>query len=351
MEIKVTNFGQTKNGEKVLQYTLKNEHIEVEILNYGGIIRKLSTPDKNGVFENIVLGFDSIEEYEINSPYFGCIIGRTAGRIKDGTIKIQDKTYNLALNNGKNNIHGGINGLNKRVWKSDYSVDDKKASVILKTFSPHLEEGYPGNINFTVTYTLKENELIIDYLGETDQVTYLNLTNHSYFNLSGNLKRSILKQEVCLYSNGYLEVDHETLPIEVGKDEAFYSPNSPVMFEKPLTACHDQIKIVNQGYDHPFILSKDKEIDGWIYDKVSGRKLEFITDQPVVVIYTGNYLDEIKNLYENFSGSKHLGFCLETQDYPDIFNIFPEKVRFYSPEKSYTQKTIFKFSCENEKKV
>lgn len=345
MNVSVSDFGKTKKGEIVKSYLIKTNILEVEILSYGGIIRKLLTPDKYGNWENIVLGFNTMEKYEKNSAYFGCIVGRNAGRIGGASFEIENQKYNLAQNSGKNNIHGGINGLHNRVWESTYEVSDETTIITLKTFSPDLEEGFPGNIHFTVKYIIKDGDITIDYEGITDKTTYLNLTNHTYFNLSGNLKKNILKQEIYLNANGYLEVNDETLPIQIGKDEAFYSPAESVLFEGALTSNHEQVKIVNGGYDHPFILSKDREIDGWIFDKDSGRKLEFITDQPIVVIYTGNYLDTVDTIYDNFKGSKHLGFCLETQDIPDIFNYSPENIKLYTPEIPYRQKTTFKFSA------
>ncbi|SJZ71217.1 aldose 1-epimerase [Cetobacterium ceti] len=346
MEIIVKKWGHTKDKEEVLLYKVKNEFLHIEFLNYGGIIRKISTPDKNGNFENIVLGFNSIEEYEENPAYFGAIIGRNAGRIKSGLLKIKDKVYNLNLNNGNNNIHGGIKGLHNKIWKSSYEIINNKFTLTLKTTSSHLEEGFPGNINFTVIYILEENTLSINYLGTTDMPTYLNLTNHTYFNLSGNLKNNILSHKIKLNSEKYIQVDSETLPREITLGKDSFNLKEYKFFKDIFNSKEDQIEIANKGFDHPFILEKNKELDGVIIDSLSKRKIEFFTDQPVVVIYTGNYLQEIKNVYDHISGEKYLGFCLETQDYPDVLNFLPNLGKITTKDNPYIQNTKFIFSLE-----
>ncbi|MGL6064143.1 MAG: aldose epimerase family protein [Fusobacteriaceae bacterium] len=333
MDITVRSFGFTKNKEEVFIYTLKNEKIEVEILNYGGIIKKILTPDKNGNWENIVLGFDTLEEYEINEPYFGCITGRVAGRIKEGKLTIDNKLYSLEINNGSNNIHGGINSLNTKVWAGTVEKLSDKGSIILTYHSPHLENGFPGAIDFTVKYTLENENLTISYIGEADRNTYINLTNHSYFNLSGNQKRNIYDSFLTLSSENFLEVDTNTLPIKIKKTEdSIFDFRNGQLLGEVLTKENKDTKIVGGGIDHGFILEKACDLGGFLKNEISGREMSFKTDQPTVVIYTGNYLKE-----------KHLGICFETQDYPDIFNLNLDNINIYSPNKNYTQNTTFTF--------
>lgn len=333
MEINVRSFGFTKDNQEVFAYILKNEKLEVEILSYGGIIRKILTPDRDGNWENVVLGFDSLEEYLINEPYFGCITGRVAGRIKEGKLVFDNEVYNLEINNGPNNLHGGIDSLNKKNWIGNTENFPKRCALTLTYHSPHLENGFPGAVDFSVRYTLENENLTIDYLGVPDRNSYINLTNHSYFNLSGNNKRDIHDFILTLNSDNFLEVDINTLPIGVKNTEnsVFDFKNGKILGEV-LKGTDTDVEIVGGGIDHGFILNESQISQGSLKDPISGRELSFKTDQPVVVIYTGNYLSK-----------KHLGICFETQDYPDIFNLIPEKINIYSPDNIYTQSTTFSF--------
>ena len=341
MKIRYEKFGMTKNNEEVINYTIEAQNIKVEILNYGCTIKSIYTPDRNGNLENIVLGFKKLEDYEKeNTPYLGCIVGRIAGRTKEGLLKIGDKKYQLSKNNGNNNLHGGNNGLHRKVWESYAVLADNKAVLTFKTTSPHMEEGFPGTVEFTIKYTIDENSITIEYLGIPDRETYMNLTNHAYFNLSGNVKTDILQQEIRLNATGYYSVDKETLPLELVKEDEIFSSHKSICLGKILEINNKQIEIAGGGYDHPFLLSKQEKIDGYAIDRNSGRKLEFMTDQPVAVFYTGNYLAESTDY------PKHGGFCLETQDYPDIVNLCPENMKIYSPKNIYTQKTTYVFSVE-----
>lgn len=341
----VKEWGITKTGEQVYCYTLKNEFVEIEILNYGGIIQKIMTPDKNGNFENIVLGFDEIEGYEERSPHFGAIVGRTAGRIKDGELVINNKLYQLEKNNGNNNLHGYPEYYGQKIWNGSISENGEKAILTLKRTSPHLEAGYPGNIDFTIKYVLEKNKLTLEYEGIPDRETYMSLTNHTYFNLSGNYKRDIGNQILTLFCDEYLEVDKDTLPTKISKvDNSIFDLRNGKKFEEFFNSEHQQAVIVNHGIDHPFILSHKNSFDAICIDEESGRNLKMITDQPVVVIYTGNYLDEVGNISGSVKCKNHFGFCLETQDYPDVLKFIPEKAKLYSLEKKYCQKTAFIFN-------
>ena len=334
-------FGITKQGEEVIKYTAEFPKLKAEFLNYGCTIKSLYTPDKNGKMENIVLGFDSFENYEKEPPcYFGCVVGRIAGRTQNGILDIKGDLYQLTQNNGRNNLHGGKNGLHNRVWESKIEEIENKAVITFKTFSPHLEEGFPGDLEITVKYIVDENSISIEYEGIPDSDTYLSLTNHVFFNLSGDFKRDILEQNLNFNAKGYYAVDEEILPMELIEKDEIFSPREDFNLGKALSLNHEQIKIVGNGYDHPFLLEKTSDIDGYGEDTVSGRRVEFITDQPIVVLYTGNFVDTVSNY------KKYMGFCLETQDYPDVKNLVPEKMEIYSKIKPYTQKTTYIFGTK-----
>lgn len=340
----VKEWGITKKGEQVYCYTLKNEFLEVNILNYGGVIQKIMMPDKNGKFENIVLGFDDIKGYEERSPHFGAIVGRTAGRIKKGELYINGTLYQLKTNNCGNNLHGYPEFYGQKIWDCEILEEEERAVLILKRTSPHLEAGYPGKIDFTVKYILDKNSLILEYEGIPDRDTYMSLTNHTYFNLSGDYKKDIGNQKITLACDEYLEVDEETLPVKISKvDNSIFDLRKGRTFNDVFSSDEEQVKIVNGGIDHPFVLSHKENLDAVCIDEESGRILEMKTDQPAVVIYTGNWLDEVGVISGNVVCRNHFGFCLETQDYPDVLKFIPEKSKIYNRNKKYTQKTTFIF--------
>lgn len=349
MEIKRCYYGTTKLGEEVELFTLTSSEIEIEIINYGGIIRKVMVPDRDEKMENVVLSYDNLAEYEINPGYFGCITGRVAGRVRGGKLVIGDTLYQLEINNGGNNLHGGIDSLNKKVWSAETFQGDDEVKLVLKYTSEHMENFFPGKVEFIVSYTLKGRSLTIEYVGVPDRETYMSLTNHTSFNLSGDYKRDILTQEIMVDADSFLAVDEETLPVgEVQMENTVFDLREFTKFEKFIKSGDSQIEIVNEGIDHGFILNGDSEkreehFSCAARDEKSGRELKVITDQPAMVLYTGNYLDATGELLGGTIGRKHLGFCLETQDYPDVFNSFPERAKIYSPENIYRQKTTFIF--------
>lgn len=347
MEITVKNWGVTKKNEKVLMYTLKNEFMEVEIINYGGVLRRISTPNKEGVLENVVLNLPSIKDYEERSPYFGSLIGRNAGRISNGTFLLNGETYTLTKNNGNNNLHGGIDNFGHKVWSVEEIKGKDFIGVKLSLESPHMEEGFPGNVKIEVKYILKGNELSLEYYGTSDRPTYLNLTNHTYFNLSGDFKRDITDEYLQLDCDEFIAVDEATLPVEIKSvgNTAFDFRNSTLLKDS-LYSNDEQIKIVNQGLDHPFILKHSREKVISLEDKVSGRTLEVVTNQPAVVIYTGNYLYEIGKLNEKIECKKHMGICFETQNYADALRFLPDKAFITTPDSPYIQKTKFIFNVK-----
>lgn len=336
-------FGKTKGGEDIFKYILKNEFLEIGIINYGGIITDVLSSDKNNKRNNIVLGFDNIADYENKSPYFGCITGRNAGRITKGLFKLDNIQYRLDINNGENHLHGGVNGLNRRVWNAEQRDNKLKLSY----FSPHGEEGYPGNIKFEVTYTLVGNELTIDYLGITDRDTIINLTNHTYFNLSGDVSQGVLNHELFINSDKYAELDESSAL--TGNFIAV--ENTPLDFRNIKTIGRDIDKkfkdlILAKGYDHPFILNKDKKIEMLVKEQLTGRVLEIETDQKVVVFYSGNYLGNEGVLSSGKESIRRGGFCLETQDLPNYINMDNWDKSIYTREKPYMAKTTYRFKVE-----
>lgn len=335
MKLNIIEFGKTINNEQVFLYNLKNEFVDLEIISLGGIIKSLKTSDRGGNFENIVLGYKTLEEYEKNEYFYGCIIGRVAGRIKEGILKIRNKIYELEKNNGGNNLHGGLNSLNTKVWKGEGKVLEGKGILTFTYKSPHLENGFPGEVDFKVIYTLEKNNLKIEYFGESDRDTYINLTNHTYFNLSGNEKNNIKEQFLKVNAKGYGWVDKSTVPLKMEREDNFIKFETFEKLKDILELQHKQIDIVGGGIDHPFELSKKYDFDIELKDEVSGRCMKVKSSEPVAVIYTGNFLDK-----------KHNGICFEMQDYPDIFNFMPEKAKIYNNKLKYYTCTTFEFDIK-----
>ena len=349
MEVFSEVFGYTKNNEEIKIFTLKNNYLEIELLSYGGIVKSILAPDKSGNMENIALGMDNILDYEERSPYFGALVGRIAGRISNGDFFLGEEHYSLTQNNNNiNTIHGGDNNFSKKNWKALEFEKDDTIGVELRLFSSHLEEGFPGNINITVRYTLKNNSLIIEYLGNTDKPTYMNLTNHSYFNLSGNCKTTIENHILQLNADKFTVVDNMTLPVNLKNvTDSPFDFRNPKLLSDALLSKDEQISIVGGGIDHGFIINEDlQQMVSFLKDPISGRTLKVASNQKMVVIYTGNHLDKIGNISGNIPCKKYQGICFETQDYTDIFRFAPDKVTIYDKDKNYYQKTVFTFEID-----
>lgn len=335
-------FGKLKDGREVVKYHLKTDELEVNILNYGGIITEIYQKDRNEKKDNVVLGFDNIEEYEEKSPHFGCITGRIAGRIANGNLEIDGIKYKLPINNGPNNIHGGLIGLDKRIW--DVKELENKNGIELSYTSPHLEEGLPGKVDFKVRYIVEKNNLIIEYTGETDRKTFINLTNHTYFNLSGG-KEKILNHKLKIDADYFMELDKNSIPVK--KKEvtgSFDRRNGGDLLS--ISENEKDLKIVGGGLDHPFILDKKEDREIILVDDKSGRKLEVETSEPVVVVYSGNFLKDEGVLSTGAKSEKYMGICLETQDHPDAPNQEDTTTRWTTPEKKYKAWTKYSFSSE-----
>jgi aldose 1-epimerase len=337
----VQSYGTVDNQE-VKQYTLTNPGgMVVKITNYGGYVTNILVPDKNGVKEDVVLGFDSLAGYlQQGNPFMGCIVGRYANRIANAKFMLEGKTYQLAANNYGNSLHGGLKGFDKVVWTLQQQGGN---SLLLSYTSKDGEEGYPGTLKVQVVYTLTPaNELRIDYSAETDKPTPVNLTNHSYFNLSGGRDSTILGHQLMLDADRYTAVDATLIPT----GELLPVKGTAMDFTKPTTIGTDIAKVAG-GYDHNWVLNKKGDslsLAATLYHEGSGRFMEVFTTQPGIQFYTGNFLNG------NLTGKggkkyiQHSGLCLETQHFPDSPNkpSFPNTI--LRPGEKYQETTIYKFS-------
>jgi aldose 1-epimerase len=336
-----------KEGDKVIKlFTLTNKNgMEVRITNFGAVINSIVVPDRNGKMENVVLGFDSLKSYQGTHPYFGSLVGRYGNRIALGKFSLNGNNYTLAVNNGVNHLHGGIKGFNKQVFQIDTTYSAADSSVIsLSYLSPDMEEGYPGNLKVKVNYVLtSNNEIKIEYEAESDKPTVLNVTNHSYFNLTG-CKENILNHELVLMADSITPTDSTLIPTGI------LAPVAGTPFD--FTVAHkigERIDQVPGGYDINYKLrNKTGQLvqAAEVYEPSSGRVLQAFTTEPGVQFYTGHFLD---GSLTGFNGTKyqiHYGFCLEAQHFPDS----PNKPQFPSvvlnPGQKYTQLTVYKFSVK-----
>jgi len=338
------SFGKTADGREVALYTLTNTNgLRAKITNYGALLVSLEVPDRDGNLADITLGFDALDGYLAGHPYFGATVGRYANRISKGTFILDGVEYKLATNNGENHLHGGIKGFDKVVWRPEYLwADDNEALLKMSYISEDGEEGYPGNLACTVTYTLtKDNELKISYEAETDKTTVVNLTNHSYFNLAGQGTCDILGHELTLNADKYTPVDEGLIPT----GEIRSVKDSTMDFTLPMSI-GSQIEQVSGGYDHNYVINSGGgtlALAAKVYEPTSGRVMEIHTTEPGVQLYTGNFLDGTLTGKAGKVYKKHYGFCLETQHFPDSPNKsnFPSAVLL--PGQKYTSETVHRF--------
>ena len=338
------------NGEPWRFFTLTNEHgMEVKITNLGGIITSLKVPDKFNNFENIVLNYENVEAYLNNEFYLGALVGRFANRIAKGVFDVEGTTYELIENNGPNHLHGGKKGFDQVLWKSEVVDGSNYVGLRLTYFSKDGEEGYPGNLDVQVCYKLTDkNEFQIEYKASTDKATPVNLTQHSYFNLSGQLSQQILNQELTVNADYYLPIDAHSIPF--GYKEAV--ENTPFDFRKSRSIGSriygENMQLENaSGYDHNFVLNKKSGkklgLAAKLFDANSGRLLEVYTTKPGMQLYTGNFLNEDNKEKTKQLFDKRCGLCLETQHFPNAPNEpdFPSSILY--PGEVYEETTIFKF--------
>jgi aldose 1-epimerase len=343
-----TSFGTTPNGDVDLFFLKNKNGMEVKITNYGGIITSIMLPDKDGKMADVVLGFDNVAQYLAPHPYFGAIIGRYGNRIANGKFKLDNNTFTLVKNNGEHHLHGGTKGFDKIIWEAKEIKTPSNIGVKMSYTSPDLEEGYPGNLEVVVQYSLTEdNQLIISYEARTDKKTLCNLTNHTYFNLAGEGNGTILNHELTVNANQITPTDEGMIP--TGKLQPV--EGTPFDF-RSATAIGKRIEDENQqlkngnGYDHNFVLNqrKKEESAATLFDRESGRLMEVFTSEPGVQIYTANWLDDSLIGKSGKSYSKRGAVCLETQHFPDSPNQpnFPSAT--LEAKKVYLSFTIYKFS-------
>jgi len=347
-------FSTMPNGDTVNVYTLENAHgMRMRAIDYGGIILSLQAPDRQGNYEDIVLGYDSLSGYLEASPYFGAIIGRYGNRIDEGTFTLNGTTYELPTNDGSNHLHGGNKGFDKVLWSAEPFEEADSVGIVFRYTSPDGEEGYPGTLEARVTYTLtNENELIFDYHATTDQATPVNLTQHSYFNLDGNGDGNILDHVLTLNADRFTPVDSTLIPT----GEIQQVADTPFDFTEPtpigarIDADHQQLEYAG-GYDHNFVLNGDPgemKFAARVYEPESGRVMEVYTTEPGLQFYSGNFLDGSLVGKDGAVYERRTGFCLETQHFPDSPNHpnFPSTV--LRPGEEYHSRTIYTFSVRSQ---
>jgi aldose 1-epimerase len=351
-KMQVSDFGTTKEGAAVSRFVLtNNKGVEAVVISYGATLVSLKVPDRTGKISDIVLGYDTLAGYEEGTSFFGATIGSYGNRIAGGQFTLDGTVFHLPKNDGPNTLHGGTRGFNKRIWKgTDRSRSDAQVLELSYT-SADGEEGFPGTLAVTVTYTLpaESNELRIDYSAKTDKNTVVNLTNHSYFNLSGDLSKDILNHQLVLHAGKFTPVDSTLIP--TGELRAV--SGTPFDFSKAtaigarINQDDQQLKF-GKGYDHNWVLAgtdkKGLQLAAEVFEPASGRVLEVLTAEPGIQFYSGNFLDGTAKGKGGQAYAHRTGFCLETQHFPDS----PNRANFPStelkPGQTYRTSTIFRFS-------
>ena len=341
------SFGQTAEGQEAMVYTLTNSKgLRARITNFGAALVSLYVPDRNGTLADVVLGYDTLQAYMEQSPYIGVTVGRYGNRIGKGKFTLDGVEYTLAINNGPNHLHGGLKGFDKVLWKTEEAVAAEDAAWVKMSYlSVDGEEGYPGNLSCTVTYTLtNSDELRISYEGTTDKKTVINLTNHTYWNLGGHASGNILDHELTIDADRFNVIDSDLIPTGVIASVH----DMPLDFSRP-RPIGSRLKQLATGYDHNYVLNGEAgtlRFCAEARDPKSGRVMTVETTEPGVQFYTGNHLDGSAIGKDGVAYDKHAAFCLETQHYPDS----PNKPEFPSvvlePGQKYTSQTVYRFSAK-----
>jgi aldose 1-epimerase len=345
LPIQRTDWGKTKDGKAVELYTLTNKNGSVaKIATYGATLTELHVRDKDGKLGDVVLGYDRLEPYETRSNFFGATTGRVANRIAKGQFTLNGVQYKLATNNGPNHLHGGNKGIDKHVWKAEPTPTDEGPAVKFTHTSPDMDEGYPGKLDITVTYTLtNKDELKIDYKARTDKATPVNLTHHSYFNLGTPASGDVLDHILHINADRYTPVDPTLIPS--GELAPVKGTTLDFTTAMAIGSRITQTPLSGGGYDHNYVLNGEvgkMKLAARVTDPQTGRTMEIHTTEPGVQLYTGNHLKDIQGK-NGVTYQKHAGFCLETQHYPDSINKpnFPSVV--LEPGQTYSQVTVHKF--------
>ncbi len=346
--VKEDSFKSVLNGKPTGLYTLRNKNgLVAQVTNYGAIIVSIFAPDRNGNFADVVQGYDNISDYiEMNSPYMGAVCGRCANRIEKGRFSINGKQYTLAVNNGPNHLHGGIKGFNRAVW---HVIDASGTGVKMEYFSADGEEGYPGNLKTSVTYTLTDtNELLMEFFATTDKPTLVNLAGHSYFNMAGEGSGSIYDHELIINGKFFTPTDETNIPTGeiISVRGTPFDFTSPKKIGRDIDMDNEQLRF-GAGYDHNWVLDHPAGVPGLaatVSDPLSGRTLEVYTTQPGLQLYTANWIDNEKGKFGKKYG-RRWAYALETQHFPDAVNKphFPSAI--LNPGEEYKQTCIYKFSA------
>ncbi len=350
MKITQKSFGITKNGEEASLYTITNGNgMEVSFTDFGAHIVDIIVPDAKGNLADVNLGYKDLKGYEDNQQGFGAFIGRHANRIGGAKFEINGKVYELDKNDGINNLHGGNVRYNNFMYETEVYEDEDMISVEFSRLSPHMEQGFPGNLDVTVTYSLTEaNELVIEYLAVSDKDTIINLTNHSYFNLAGHNSGSILDQKVWIKANQFTPTDNKLIPTGELKDVA----GTPLDFRtfksigQDINEDYEPLKIAG-GYDHNYVLDiSGNEIEkvAELVDEKSGRRMEVFTDLPGMQLYTANWVEDRGDSKDGAIYGKRGAVCFETQYFPNSCNISTFPSCRFEAGKEYESVTIYKFS-------
>ena len=352
MGIKTKSFGKTTQGEQAKLYILENKNgMKAVFTDYGANLVELWVPDKNGVLADVVLGYDNVQAYEKNAPGYGSFIGRCANRTANAVCEISGKKYPLEANNGINNLHSGSKSYNKYMYEAETFTEEGEYSVEFSRLSPDMEQGFPGNLDITVTYTLTdENELAIEYLAVSDKDTVVNFTNHSYFNLAGHDSGSVLSQEVWIDADAFTPTDDTLIPTGELRDVT----GTPMDFRTRKTlgleieADYEPLQIAG-GYDHNYVLNNtgdEAEKVAELYDKNSGRLMEVFTDLPGVQLYCGNFIDGTEKGKKGRVYQKRDGVCFETQFFPNAINTPDFPTSLLKAYKEFESLTVYRFSVE-----
>ncbi|RZF60036.1 aldose epimerase family protein [Sphingobacterium corticibacterium] len=346
------NFQRVINGQETDLFTLRNKSgAEICITNYGGRIVSLLVPDRDGQLQDVVLGFDNIQEYVDKPSSFGATVGRFANRIAYGKFVLDGDTISLDVNDGEHTIHGGAEGWRSQVFDAEQPADN---SLILRYVSKDGEAGFPGEVNVKVTFTLnEENALKIDYLADTDKKTVINMTNHSFFNLSGNPEHTILDDVLLVNADSYTPLNEELITTGTIENVA----STPFDFTDPISvrdalsrdSSHKQLQLA-QGFDHNYVLRMDRNLGhvaATVYSPVTGISLDVYTTEPGMQVYTGNMLDGSRKGKGEITYHKQTGICLEPQHYPDSPNKPEWPTTILEPGEQYISTTIYQFGIQN----
>ncbi|WP_404306867.1 aldose epimerase family protein [Neorhodopirellula lusitana] len=348
MKIQQETIGEFE-GQAVQRFTLQNDNrVTMKVITYGGTVTSITTPDKHGKVDDIVCGFDTLEgyfadEYKTNSPYFGCLVGRYAARIKDGKFTVDGKTHQVATNDGPNHLHGGIKGFDKRVWNVEVTSEESDAvALILSLESEDGEESFPGHLKVTVEYRLtNDNEIRIHYQATTDKATPVSLTNHTYFNLNG-FQDKVLDHVVQLESDRYLVPDETNVP--VGEEQTVTGTAADFRQPKRIGDAFDELPL---GFEHYYAFNKPVGTLGKVAEvtePTSGRRLEVLSTEPGTLFYTGRYTSDNLRRESGAQFGQFRAFCIETSKYPNGPNLEAAPKSVLEPGETYDDTTVYKLS-------